>query len=151
MTSEQADGDLTYRRIHDAPRELLFDCMTMPGHLTHFWGPTGTTTPVDRITIDLQPGGTFETVMVSDSDGSEYTMRATYTTVDRPGMLSWTEHESGMVTTISFTDLGDDRTEVITRLANVPADYRAPEAQAGFATSLDRCATYVAALVASRR
>jgi uncharacterized protein YndB with AHSA1/START domain len=148
--TENAEGELTYRRIHNAPRELLFDCMTRPEHLTHFWGPTGTTTPADRITVDLRPGGVFETVMRSDSDGSEYTMRATYHTIDPPAMLGWTEEGSGMITSISFVDLGGGRTEVITRLANVPAHYRAPEAQAGFATSLDRCAAYVAELVANQ-
>lgn len=151
MSSDKPDGELTYRRIHNAPRELLFDCMTRPEHLTQFWGPTGTTTPVSKILVDLRPGGIFETVMVSDSDGSQYTMRATYDVVDRPASLGWTEDGSGMVTTIAFIDLGEGRTEVITQLANVPAAYRAPEAQAGFATSLDRCAAYVADLVAKQR
>lgn len=31
-------GEFTYRRIHRATRELLFDCMTQPEHLTHFRG-----------------------------------------------------------------------------------------------------------------
>jgi uncharacterized protein YndB with AHSA1/START domain len=151
VTSDNPDSELTYRRIHNAPRELLFDCMTRPEHLTRFWGPTGTTTPVNRIIVDPRPGGIFQTVMVSDSDGTEYTMRAIYNTVDRPATLGWTEDGSGMATTISFIDLGDGRTEVITHLVNVPAAYRAPEAQAGFATSLDRYAAYVAELVANRR
>jgi uncharacterized protein YndB with AHSA1/START domain len=140
-------AELTYRRVHDAPPELLFDCMTEPGHLTHFWGPAGTTTPTDRITVDLRPGGLFETVMVSDADGAEYTMRAVYDVVDRPARLSWTEQGSGMATTITFTDLGHGRTEVVTHQVNVPAPYLSPEAQAGFATSLDRCDAYVRSLV----
>lgn len=148
MTSDAERGELTYRRIHHAPRELLFDCMTQPRHLTHFWGPAGTTAPQDRIIADLRPGGVFQTVMVSDADGSEYTMRAVYDVVDRPAVLAWTEQGSGMSVIIRFTDLGDGRTEVITRQVNVPAAYRSPEAQAGFATSLDRAGAYVASLVA---
>jgi uncharacterized protein YndB with AHSA1/START domain len=147
--SDTADlGELTYRRVHDAPPELLFDCMTRPEHLTHFWGPDGTTTPLGGITVDLRPGGTFETVMVNDTDGTKYTMRAVYVEVDRPGKLVWTEPdvEGGMTTTITFTDIGDGRTEVITHQVNVPAMYRSPEAQAGFLTSLNRCAAYVAEL-----
>ena len=31
-------GELTYRRVHKAPRELLFEVMTTPEHLAHFWG-----------------------------------------------------------------------------------------------------------------
>jgi uncharacterized protein YndB with AHSA1/START domain len=147
--SDTADrGELTYRRVHDASRELLFDCMTKPEHLTHFWGPDGTTTPVDGVTVDLQPGGVFETVMVSDAGGSRYTMRAVYVEVQRPGKLVWTEPdvEGGMTTTITFVELGDGRTEVITHQTNVPAMFRSPEAQAGFLTSLDRFDAYITML-----
>lgn len=148
MTGAHETGELTYRRIHDASRELLFDCMTQPEHLTRFWGPTGTTTPLDGITVDLRPGGVFETVMVSEADGSTYPMRAVYVEVQRPGRLVWSEPDvaGGMTTTITFTDLGDGRTEVVTHQTNVPEMYRSPEAQAGFATSLDRFAAYVASL-----
>jgi uncharacterized protein YndB with AHSA1/START domain len=143
-------GELTYRRVHSASPELLFDCMTQPEHLTRFWGPDGTTTPLDGITVDLRPGGAFETVMVNVADGSQYTMRAVYLEVLRPQKLAWTEAgvEGGMVTTITFTDLGDGRTEVITHQTNVPAAFSAPEARAGFETSLRRFAEYVTALAA---
>ena len=52
-------AEFTYRRVHRASRELLFDCLTQPGHLTRFWGPAGTSTPIDAITVDLRPGGVF--------------------------------------------------------------------------------------------
>ncbi len=148
MSKASGQDELTYRRIHDAPRELLFDCMTQPEHLTHFWGPAGTTTPIDGITVDLRPGGVFETVMVSDADGSQYAMRATYLEVHRPNRLVWTEPEveGGMITTITFTDLGDGRTEVVTHQANVPEPYRSREAREGFQTSLDRFGAYLASL-----
>jgi uncharacterized protein YndB with AHSA1/START domain len=144
-------GELTYRRVHQASPELLFDVLTQPEHLTHFWGPTGTTTPVANITVDLRPGGAFETVMVNEEDGSEYTMRAVYVEVVRPKRLVWTEPdlEGGMTTVITFRDLGDGHTEVVTHQTNVPEAYRSPEAQAGFLTSLDRCDAYVASLAAA--
>jgi uncharacterized protein YndB with AHSA1/START domain len=86
--------------------------------------------------------------MVSDADGSQYTMHAVYVEIRRPERLVWTESnvEGGMTTTITFTDLGDGRTEVVTHQTNVPAPYAMPEAQAGFKTSLDRFDAYVAAL-----
>lgn len=141
-------GELTYRRVHRAPPELLFDCMTTPAHLTHFWGPTGTTTPIDGIVVDLRPGGAFETTMVNDADGSTYTMRAVYAEVRRPDRLVWVEADvqGGMRTTVTFTDLGDGRTEVVTHQTNVPEAYLSAEAQAGFATSLDRVDAYLATL-----
>ncbi len=141
-------GELTYRRVLRASRELLFDCMTQPEHLTHFWGPDGTTTPIGGITVDLRPGGAFQTVMVNDADGSSYTMRAEYVEVQRPDRLVWTEPDvhGGMTTTITFTDLGDGRTEVVTHQANVPAAYTGPQARQGFESSLRRFDDYVAAL-----
>ena len=141
-------SELTFRRVHRGSPALLFACMTEPAHLTHFWGPAGTTTPVENIVVDLRPGGAFETTMVNDTDGREYTMRAVYAEVSPPDRLVWTEAgaEGGMRTTVTFTDLGDGRTEVVTHQSNVPAAYRSAEAQAGFVTSLDRCAAYVAHL-----
>src|SRR5690349_9170760 len=56
MSEATGQDELIYRRIHDAPRELLFDCMTTPEHLAHFWGAAGTTTPIEDITVDLRPG-----------------------------------------------------------------------------------------------
>jgi uncharacterized protein YndB with AHSA1/START domain len=141
-------GELTYRRVHRASPELLFDCMTRPEHLTHFWGPVGTSTPIGNITVDLRPGGAFETTMVNAADGSTYTMRAIYVEVRRPERLVWIEPdvEGGMRTTITFVDLHDGRTEVVTEQTNVPAAYLSAEARAGFTTSLDRFDAYVANL-----
>jgi uncharacterized protein YndB with AHSA1/START domain len=137
--------------VHHAPRQLLFDCLTRPEHLTHFWGPEGMTTPADRITVELRPGGVFETVMVNDSDGAEYAMRAVFDEVDPPDRLVWTERDSGMTTTITFAELGGGRTEVVTHQVRVPAPYLSPEARKGFETSLDRCDRYIAGLVAGTR
>jgi uncharacterized protein YndB with AHSA1/START domain len=141
-------SEMTYRRVHQAPPELLFDCMTQPEHLTRFWGPAGTSAPLDGITVDLRPGGAFETVMVSDADGTRYTMRAVYVEVQRPARLVWTEPgtTAGMTTTITFTDVGGGRTEVVTHQTNMPAAYLSPQAQAGFATSLDRFTSYISTL-----
>lgn len=143
-------GEFTYRRVHHASPELLFDCMTTPKHLTHFWGPAGTTTPVDGIVIDLRPGGAFETTMVNDADGTTYTMRAVYAEIERPDRLVWIEPgvQGGMRTTVTFVDLNNGRTEVVTHQTNVPEAYRSAEARAGFATSLDRFDAYVVGLAA---
>jgi uncharacterized protein YndB with AHSA1/START domain len=137
------DDVLVYTRVFDAPPEVVFRCMTEPEHLTHFWGPTGTTTPLDRITVDLRVGGAFETVMVSDADGGAYTMRATYEEIDEPSRLAWTDATSGVRTITTFVALDDERTEVRIEQHGMPEDYRTPQAQAGFASSLDRFAAYV--------
>lgn len=145
------DQVLHVRRVFDAPRELVFRCMIEPEHLTHFWGPIGTHTPQEQITVDARPGGAFATVMVNDSDGTSYPTSATYVEVSAPERLSWVEQHSGMTVTATFTELGKDRTQVDIEQRNVPAAMLAPEAQAGFLTSLDRFAAHLAGLAQARR
>ncbi len=143
MTDTTPDlAEVVLTRTYDAPRELVFDCMTDPAHLTHFWGPVGVRAPVELITVDLRVGGAFETVMVDDASGAQYPTKGVYTEVDRPSVLAW-EEPGGMVTRSTFTDLGDGRTEVRIVQTNVPAMYRSPEAQAGMASSFDRFAAYL--------
>jgi uncharacterized protein YndB with AHSA1/START domain len=142
-------GELVYVRVFDAPRELVFRCMIEPEHLTHFWGPVGVSTPVQDIKVEPRPGGVFETVMISDADASRYGMRAVYDEVVGPERLVWTDTATGMTTTATFIDLGGSRTEVHIHQANVPGPFRSAEAQAGFATSLDRFAAYLVALAHS--
>ena len=147
MTETKSElGEVTYTRVFEAPRELVFRCMIEPEHLTHFWGPTGVSTPIEKIKIDARPGGIFETVMVNDADGAEYPTRGIYTAVDEPERLVWEEPDAGMITTSVFVDLGDGRTEVRIHQTNVPEQFRGPDAQAGFKSSLDRFAAYLATL-----
>ncbi len=142
----QRPDEVVYTRVFEAPRALVFQCMTEPEHLTHFWGPTGMSTPLDGISVDARPGGVFETVMVNDADGSTYPMRAVFDEVIPPERIVWTEPESGVTTTSTFRDLGGSRTEVRIHQQNVPEAFRTPQAQAGFATSLDKFATYLSQL-----
>lgn len=144
-------GELVFTRVFDAPRELVFRCMIEPEHLTHFWGPLGVTTPLEHITVDARPGGVFETVMVNDSDGSQYPTRAVYLEIVEPERLVWTDPGTGVTTTSTFADLGDSRTEIRIRQSNVPEAFRSREAQAGFSTSLDRFAAYLAVRVSGAR
>jgi uncharacterized protein YndB with AHSA1/START domain len=151
MEIPMADNVLHVTRVFDAPRELVFRCMVEPEHLTHFWGPIGTSAPLDQITVDARPGGAFTTVMVNDADGGTYPTSARYVEVSAPERLSWIEDHSGMTVTATFTDLGDDRTQLDIEQTNVPAPMMAPEARAGFLTSLDRFAAHLAQLTRAER
>ncbi|HTK15699.1 MAG TPA: SRPBCC domain-containing protein [Acidimicrobiia bacterium] len=138
--------ELVITRVFNAPRELVFKCITEPEHLTHFWGPVGMRTPIEKIKVDLRIGGVFETVMVNEATGDEYPSRGVYTEIDPPAKLAWTEPDAGMTSTTTFTDLGDGRTEVRIHQTNVPEMYATEEAQAGFNSSLDRFAAYLATI-----
>jgi uncharacterized protein YndB with AHSA1/START domain len=141
-------GEVTYTRVYKAPRELVFRCMVEPEHLAHFWGPIGVTTPVENIKVDARPGGAFETGMVNDESGEVYQMTAVYVEVVEPERIVFTEAEveGGLLTTITFTDLGNGTTEVVTHQTNVPEMYMSAEAQAGMQSSFDKFEAYVGTL-----
>lgn len=141
-------GEVIITRVFDAPRELVFACMIEPEHLTHFWGPPGMSTPLDKIELDPRPGGVFATTMVNDETGEEYPNRGVFVEVRAPEFLSWSEPGLDMLNSSTFVDLGDGRTEVTIHQTNVPSMYRSPEARAGFETALDKAAAYFASLAA---
>jgi uncharacterized protein YndB with AHSA1/START domain len=149
MTEQSTDETFTVRYLHPVRRDLVFACMTTPEHLTHFWGPSGTHTPMATIVVDLRPCGAFETTMVNDDSGDTYTMRARYCKIEPPAFLSWREVDSGVLTELTFADLGDGTTEVITTQRGLPPQMRTPQARAGWSTALDKAAAYLASLTNS--
>jgi uncharacterized protein YndB with AHSA1/START domain len=130
------DDELVYRRVFRAPRELVWRCLTEPAELAHFWGPSGMSTPIDGIVVELHPGGRFETLMLGEH--ASHRMVATFTEVVPPARLAWVESATGMHTVSTLDDLGDGTTAVVIRQRNVPQAMRRPEARAGFASSLDK-------------
>lgn len=149
MSEAQSElGELTITRIFRAPPDVVFECMTTPAHLTHFWGPIGTSTPLDKITVEPRSGGLFDTTMVVDETGEEYPMHGVFVEFDPPRTFSFTEAgvAGGMMTKIVFNDLGDGRTETVTHQTNVPSMLMSPEAQAGLETSFVKFDAYLATL-----
>jgi uncharacterized protein YndB with AHSA1/START domain len=141
--------ELIYRRVFRAPRELVWRCLTEPAELAQFWGPLGMTTPLDGIVVELRRGGRFETLMVG-RQGS-HRMLATFTEVVPPERIAWVEPASGVHTTGTLVDLGDDGTEVVIHQRNVPEPMRSRQARAGFLTSLDELEAHLARLVEGDR
>jgi uncharacterized protein YndB with AHSA1/START domain len=139
------DDELVYRRVLHAPRELVWRCLTEPHELAQFWGPSGMRTPIDGITVELHPGGRFETLMLGEH--GSYRMVATFTDVVPPERLAWVEPGSGMHTTSTLEDLGDGITAVVIHQRRVPEAMRVSEARAGFLTSLDKLEQHLAHLL----
>ena len=129
-------GELIISRVVDAPRDLVWRAFTEPEHLAAFWGGPGITVPVESVTVDVRPGGSFELTMVAP-DGAEYPNRGEYVEVDRPGRLVLAEPDTGITMTITFTEVGD-RTEVKIHQVGVPERFLGPEAEAGFAAMFDK-------------
>ena len=101
--------EITITRVYHAPRQLVWDAWTEPAQLAAWWGKRGWTARLDSVELDVRPGGRFRVTTVNDQNGSEMTNEGTYTEVDEPRRLAFGE------SVVTFTDLGDGRTEMTFR------------------------------------
>ena len=101
--------EITITRVYDAPPRLVWAAWTEPEQLAAWWGKRGWTARPESIELDVRPGGNFRVTTVNDDDGSEMTNEGTYTEVDEPRRLAFGE------SVVTFTDLGDGRTEMTFR------------------------------------
>jgi uncharacterized protein YndB with AHSA1/START domain len=145
MPEAAAAHEITVRRVFDAPRQLVWDAWTDPEQLARWWGKRGWSTPASSVTIDVRPGGVFRLLSFSDEDGTQMPTEGVFREVVEPERLvleetsevSW--HE-GAVSAVTFTDLGDGRTELVLRSTIHTTDELRRAAEAGMASSLDRLA-----------
>lgn len=79
-----ATDEIVITRVFDAPRELVFEAWTNPGHLAHWWGPVGFTNPVCN--WDVRAGGKIDHVM-RGPDGTDYPMGGEIFEVTPPARL----------------------------------------------------------------
>ena len=73
--------EIVTTRQFDAPIELVFDVLTKPGHVRHWFAPF--TDRVTKCSIDLRVGGDYHIVFVTE-DGKECSFRGTYLEVEPP-------------------------------------------------------------------
>jgi uncharacterized protein YndB with AHSA1/START domain len=140
-------------RVFDAPRELVWQAWTDPGHMAQWWGPHGFTNPVCE--LDVRPGGALRIVMRAP-DGTEYPMRGVFREVVKPERLVFTavaEDERGnalleALTTVTFAeDAHKTKLTVHARAVGLaPVAARMLEGmQAGWTQSLEKLEAHVTA------
>jgi uncharacterized protein YndB with AHSA1/START domain len=111
-----SDTEILQTRIFDAPRDLVYKTMTDPNLIPKWWGPHNTTTEVE--VMEVKPGGKWRFIQ-RDTDGGEYAFRGEYREVHAPERtVSTFEFEplAGHIAVehVSYEDLGDNRTRVVT-------------------------------------
>jgi len=98
-------GEIDIRRVYTATPQQIWDAWTQPEQLARWWGKRGWSAVPESIVLDVRPGGTFRVTTVNDR-GEAMTNDGTYDEVDEPRRLTFGE------TVVTFTDLGDGRTEM---------------------------------------
>jgi uncharacterized protein YndB with AHSA1/START domain len=73
--------EIVTTRKFDAPLALVFDVLTKPEHVRHWFAPF--TDVVTECSIDLRVGGDYHIVFVTQ-DGKECSFRGTYLEVEPP-------------------------------------------------------------------
>jgi uncharacterized protein YndB with AHSA1/START domain len=75
------DLEIVTTREFDAPLELVFDVLTKPEHVRHWFAPFDC--ELTECSIDLRPGGDYRIVFVTP-EGRECSFRGTYLEVRPP-------------------------------------------------------------------
>ncbi|TMB96599.1 MAG: SRPBCC domain-containing protein [Chloroflexi bacterium] len=155
-----ASGDvLVIERVFEAPRELVWKAWTEPERMMRWWGPEGFTCPVCE--IDFRVGGKWLNCMRSP-EGQEFWSTGVYREIvprqrivttdsfaDEKGNVVPASHYGmtaeiamEMLITVTFEE-SDSKTRLTLRHEGLPAAER-EGAQAGWGTSLDKLAAYLA-------
>jgi uncharacterized protein YndB with AHSA1/START domain len=116
MTESVREGiDIT--RIFDASREIVFEAWTTPEHFAAWYGGDAEV-PLDRVSMDVRPGGTWSLVIVVP--GTEMPFHGVYREVAAPERLVFTLKDAtapddieGEIVTVTFTDRADKTTEMV--------------------------------------
>jgi uncharacterized protein YndB with AHSA1/START domain len=127
-------AEIVVTRVFDVPRERVWRAWTEPQELARWWGKRGWSTPPDSVTLDVRPGGRFALLSVSDEDGREMRMDETYGEVVEPERLSFG------AATVTLTDLGDGRTEMVFRTTTEMTDELRRRATGGIESAFERLA-----------
>ncbi|MGH6761961.1 MAG: SRPBCC family protein [Phyllobacterium sp.] len=157
-TAQKAVGvgyELTFMRVFNAPRALLWKVWTDPFHLAQWWGPHGFTNPVCE--FEAKEGGRIR-IDMKGPDGTVYPMTGTVNELDPPKHLIFTgfaiEGEDGSpgletLNTLAFEEEGG-KTTLTLRVVVVRAEPNALIAlsgmEEGWSQSLERLEQHIAAI-----
>jgi uncharacterized protein YndB with AHSA1/START domain len=120
--TESADNrTIVMERVVNAPRELVWDAMTNPKHVVHWWGPRGFRTTEG--TMDLRVGGSWKHTMIAP-DGTEFLNEKYFREVVKPERLVFThgggkkgeETDVQSVATWTFEAVEKKKTRVTIRM-----------------------------------
>jgi uncharacterized protein YndB with AHSA1/START domain len=119
-TSAETDRGIVISRVLDAPRELVWEAMSDPLHLVHWWGPHGFTTTIER--LDFRAGGVWKQIM-HGPDGANYPNKSVFMEIVPPECLVYFHgggREGGtgvhFVATWTFAALAAGRTQLTVHL-----------------------------------
>ena len=112
----------------NGPRELVWEAMTNPKHVVHWWGPVGFSNTIEE--MDVRPGGAWKQTM-HGPDGANYPNKSIFKEVVKPEKLVYS-HAGGkegargvhFTSTWTFEEVGPKKTRVSIRMIFTKTDDR---------------------------
>lgn len=98
-----SDLEVELTREFNAPRRLVFEAMTRPEHITHWWGSREA--PMVECEIDLRPGGRYRYVIRKEKGGQVYAFRGEFYEIVAPERIVQTFEVEGMPDSIAYETL----------------------------------------------
>jgi uncharacterized protein YndB with AHSA1/START domain len=84
-----SDCEIRMTRLFDAPRELVFEAMSKPEHITQWWGRLGDGYSVPVCEVDLRIGGAWR--FVNRHPKGEAAFHGVYREINPPERVVFTE------------------------------------------------------------
>jgi len=88
--STPSDCEIRMTRLFDAPRPLVFEAMTKPEHIRHWWGNLGDGYSVPTCEVDLRVGGKWRFVNRTPK-GESAVFYGEYREINPPARVVFTE------------------------------------------------------------
>ncbi len=139
---------ITFTRVFDAPRELVFEAHSKAEHLRQWWGPRKYEFSV--CDVDFRPGGSWRMVH-RGPDGQEFAFHGEYREIVPPEKIVWTFEFEGSPGDVSVETATFEERDGKT-LLTASAVYESREArdamlqsgmEGGAAEAYDRLAEYL--------
>jgi len=114
--STKAEREIRMTRVFSAPRELVFEAMNRPEHVSKWWGNLGEGYSVTVCEIDFRVGGKWR--YVGKGPRGEYGFSGVYREIDAPSRVVFTEvfdpfPDAGAIVTAELVSEGRNRTRII--------------------------------------
>ncbi|MFC5267785.1 SRPBCC domain-containing protein [Kribbella qitaiheensis] len=126
----------TFTRTVEAAPDQVVRSFTEPEYFARWFVAEGFTTPADRVTIEVRPGGAISAVFVATQDGTEVPFSLKFGELDLPRTV--VIHLSGPdeVVTVTLRELAADRTELTYQSSGLTPEQQA-QVESGVSHMLD--------------
>ena len=99
----------TITRTFAASPAAVFDAWITPASFAAWWGGSGVEVPIDSVTMDARPGGTWKATMIIGNDVPDMNWFGEFVEVDRPNKLVMTlsdrPGDDRETVTVTFTEV----------------------------------------------